>query len=89
MITIHDCDQLSPEWFVLRCGSLGGSRVKDSIAGGLGKSRKTLAYQLAAETVTGAKTELRVTPAMQWGTDTEPEARAYFEIINEIEVDKE
>lgn len=86
MIIIHDCEQGSEEWKNLRCGSLGASRVKDAMAGGAGKSRKTLAYQLAAESVTGAKTEFRVTPAMQQGIDTEPEARAYFEFFTGLEV---
>lgn len=86
MITIHDCSQLSDEWFLKRCGSLGGSAISKAIAQGAGKSRKTLAYQLAAESVTGAKTEIRTTPAMQWGIDTEPAARSWFEFMQGVEV---
>ncbi len=87
MITIHDeIAQGSPEWFMLRCGSLGASRAKDAIAGGQGKSRKTLAYQLAAEKITGIKSEFNTTPAMQHGIDTEPEARRFFEFEKDFTV---
>lgn len=89
MITVHDeLVQGSPEWFMLRCGSLGASRAKDACAGGAGKSRKTLAYQLAAEKITGIKTELKQTPAMLWGIETEPEARRYFEFEKDRAVDE-
>jgi len=87
MITIHDnIIQGSLEWHLLRCGSLGASRAKDAIAGGQGKSRQTLAYQLAAETVTGVKSEFNTTPAMQHGIDTEPEARRFFEFEKDVTV---
>ncbi len=87
MITIHDeIIQGSTEWMVLRCGSLGASRAKDAVAGGQGKSRKSLAYQLAAEKVTGIKSEFHTTPAMQHGIDTEPEARRFFEFEKDLNV---
>ncbi len=87
MIHIHDeIVQGSPEWFMLRCGSLGASRAKDAVAGGQGKSRKSLAYQLAAEKVTGIKSEFHTTPAMQHGIDTEPEARRFFEFEKDLNV---
>lgn len=85
MITIHDeIEQGSPEWYLLRCGSLGASRAKDAIAGGQGKSRKTLAYQLAAEKVTGVKSEFKPTAAILHGIETEPEARRYFEFEKDL-----
>lgn len=87
MIKIYDnIIQGSVEWYSLRCGSLGASRAKDAIAGGQGKSRKTLAYQLAAEKITGIKSEFNTTAAMQHGIDTEPEARRFFEFEKDITV---
>ena len=88
MITVHDIEQGSTEWFLLRCGSLGASRAKEAIAGGQGKSRKTLAYQLAAEKITGEKTVTHQTPAMLRGTEMEPEARRYFEFEKEVDVEE-
>ena len=83
---IDSIEQMSPEWFALRCGSLGASSVKNAIAGGQGKVRKTLAYQLAAEVVTGKKHSIPTTAAMSWGIETEPEARETFKFITGLEV---
>ena len=88
IFSAEDVPQGGDLWFEKRCGSLGASRVKDAIAGGQGKSRKTLAYQLIAETITGNKTEMFVTPAMQWGVDTEPQARAAFEFENGMNIEE-
>ena len=87
MITIHDnIIQGSLEWHLLRCGSLGASRAKDAIAGGEGKVRKTLAYQLASERITGIKAETYTNSNMQWGIETEPEARRFFEFEKDVTV---
>ena len=88
MIKIINCEQGSPEWFKYRCGSVGASRVKDATAGGQGKSRKTLAYQLISEEITGEKTEMFCTPAMQYGIDNEPEARAAFSFQENVELEE-
>lgn len=88
MIHFHNCEQLSDEWFALRCGSLGSSSVKNAIAGGQGKSRKTLAYNLIAESITGEKTAFKTTAAMEEGTRREAESRAYYELDSGIQFEE-
>ena len=87
MITVIDnIAQGTKEWFALRVGSLGASKAKDAIAGGQGKSRKTLAFQLASELITGEKTIIKQTEAMRIGVERESEARQLFEFQKDISV---
>jgi len=85
---IDNIDQMSDEWFKMRCGSLGASSVKDAMAGGKGKTRQTLIYRLASELVTGVKTESYQSSAMANGTTMEPEARKLFEFSQGVKVDE-
>ena len=81
--------QGSPEWFAVRCGKLTASRMADATAQtktGWGASRKILMAQLVAERLTGQVTESFSNAAMQWGTDTEPEARASYEFYQGVDV---
>jgi putative phage-type endonuclease len=74
--------QGSDEWRLARCGSLGASRVADAIAktkSGWGASRANLMAELIAERLTGVPAEGYTNAAMQWGTATEPQARAAYE----------
>lgn len=88
MITIIDnIDQLTEEWFRRRCGSLGGSSIKNALAGGQGKTRQTLIYQLASELVTCEKTQIKQTEAMKIGIEREEEARQLFEFVQGVKVD--
>lgn len=71
-------EQGSPEWFAARCGKVTASRVADVVAttkSGYSASRANYAAQLIAERLTGIIAESYTNGAMQWGTDTEPEAR--------------
>lgn len=74
-------DQLiqgSDEWKQARVGSLGASRLQDAIAKtktGYGASRANLMAELICERLTGKAAEKFVSAAMQYGTETEPEAR--------------
>ena len=87
MITIHDeMIQGSEEWFLARCGSMGSSSVAQAMAGGAGKSRKTLAYNLIAETITGEKTSFKTTAAMEEGVAREAESREYFTFVTGLDI---
>lgn len=88
MLEFIDTPQGSDEWFLLRCGSIGSSSVKNAIAGGQGKSRKTLAYNLIAEQITGEKTSFKTTAAMEEGNRREAESREYFKFISGIKFDE-
>lgn len=75
--------QGSPEWFADRCGCVTASRISDIIAKtrtGLSASRVNYLAQLVAERLTGVVEPTFSSGAMQWGTDTEPLARAAYEI---------
>ena len=76
-------EQGSPEWHQLRFGKLTASRVADmlaSIKSGESASRKNLRADLVIERLTQSKSESFTNSAMQWGTETEPQARAAYEI---------
>jgi putative phage-type endonuclease len=75
-------EQRSPEWFAVRLGKVTASRVSDVIATtktGWGASRANYAAQLVAERLTGTVQDSYSNSAMQWGTETEPEARRAYE----------
>lgn len=75
-------EQRSPEWFAVRLGKVTASRVSDVIARtktGWGASRANYAAQLVAERLTGTAEASYSNAAMQWGTETEPEARLAYE----------
>ena len=75
-------EQRSPEWFAARAGKVTASRVADVIAktkSGPSASRATYMGELIAERLTGTCAEKFTNAAMQWGTDTEEEARAAYQ----------
>jgi putative phage-type endonuclease len=75
-------EQRTEEWFAARCGKVTASRVADIIAKtktGASASRDNYLAQLVCERMTGKPAESYSNSAMQWGTDTEPFARAAYE----------
>ena len=74
--------QRSEAWHQLRVGKVTASRVADIIAKtktGYSTSRDNYLAQLVCERMTGKPAESYSNSAMQWGTDTEPFARAAYE----------
>jgi hypothetical protein len=80
----------TPEWFEARCGRLTASRVYDATArtkrGEYYAARAAYLVELATERLTGSVAMHYVSPAMQWGTDHEPFARAAYEYLRNAEV---
>lgn len=79
---MSDIAQGSAGWHNLRLGKVTASKVADIIAKtktGYSASRANYAAQLITERLTGLPTEGFTNAAMQWGTETEPEARAAYE----------
>lgn len=78
------CKQGSAEWLQNRVGRVTASRVKDVMdflkKGGPSAQRKNYMAEIIAETLTGIASEHYVSPYMQWGIETEREARAAYEI---------
>lgn len=81
--------QGSEEWFAIRCGKVTASRVADVIAktkSGPAASRKNYLAELVAERLTGEAAHGFTNAAMQWGTDTEPQARAAYAFYADTDV---
>lgn len=76
--------QGSEEWFAARAGKVTASRVADVMARtktGWGAGRANYMAELLCERLTGQVAERFTNAAMQWGTDTEPQARAAYEFM--------
>lgn len=74
-------DQRSPEWFAERLGKVTASciyKVMAKTKTGVGADRANYAAQLVTERLTGTVAESYSNAAMQWGTETEPQARAMY-----------
>lgn len=81
--------QGSPEWMAIRTGKVTASRVADVIAktkSGPAASRKNYLAELVLERLTGEKAEGYTNAAMQWGIDTEPQARIAYEFHRDTDV---
>ena len=79
---IQEVQQRTDAWHQLRVGKVTASRVADIIAktkSGPSASRENYLAQLVCERMTGKPAESYSNSAMQWGTDTEPFARAAYE----------
>ena len=77
-------EQRTEQWFQQRAGHLTASRIADMMAttrSGWGASRTNYAAQLIAERLTGVAESGFTNAAMQWGIDTEAEARGAYEFI--------
>ena len=82
-------EQGSPEWFAARCGCVTASRVADVMAkikSGEAATRKNYRAQLVAERLTGVPAESYTNAAMQWGIETEPQARAAYSFLTDSDV---
>lgn len=84
-------DQRTDDWFAARLGKVTASRISDVVAKtktGPSASRANYMAQLIVERMTGKPTESYSNSAMQWGTDTEPLARAAYEMATDTIVDE-
>lgn len=88
---IIPCVQGDITWFHERTGRVTASRVRDVMAktkNGESAKRQTYKMELLAEIVTGRAAEHYVSPAMDWGLEQEPLARAMYEMVKEVEVER-
>ena len=82
---------LSPEHQAVRLGKVTASRLADVMARtktGWGASRANYMAQLLCERLTGTQAESYTNAAMQWGIDTEEQARAAYELVSGSKVSK-
>lgn len=85
-------EQQTPEWLQIRTGMVTASRVADVIAQrkkGTGelKCRADYRTEIVMECLTGRAAEHYVTPAMEFGIENEPLARAAYEIRLDREIE--
>lgn len=82
-------EQGTAEWLLERCGKVTASRIADLMAKtktGYSASRANYRAQLVAERLTGTVQDSFTNAAMQWGTQTEPEARRAYEFFVDRDV---
>jgi len=88
----EDYPQGSDEWQAIRAGKVTASKITDIMAklksGKPSAGRTTYMGQLIAERLTGVKSDSFSNAAMQWGIETEPQARAAYEFLNDVEVEQ-
>jgi len=76
-------EQGTPEWHQLRLGKVTASRVADILAQtrtGPSASRQNYLIELALQRSTGTIEPSYTNAAMEWGTQTEPQARVAYEV---------
>lgn len=85
-------DQRSPEWFAERLGKVTASCIHKVMAklkdGRPGADHLNYHAQLVTERLTGTVAESFTNGAMQWGTETEPQARAMYSFVAGVEVEE-
>lgn len=84
-------NQGSPEWLSARAGHCTASRFKDVLAKiktGEAAGRRNYRIQLVTERLTHRPCESFTNAAMEWGTATEPHARAAYETAKALMVDE-
>jgi putative phage-type endonuclease len=83
-------EQGTPEWHALRCGKVTASRVADVMRSGRGgkpsASRSRYMGELVTERLTGNPTQTFKSADMQWGTETEDEARSAYSFVHSAEI---
>jgi len=85
-VEIINCEQGKEEWFKCRLSMVTASEFKSVLAKGEGKTRRTYMLKLASERLTGLSSQGYTNAAMEWGNETEPQARAAYELFQEVEV---
>lgn len=83
-------EQRSEDWFKARLGKVTASRVSDVMARtktGYSASRANYMAELICERLTGQPAERFTSAAMQWGTDTEPHAKAAYAFMRDAAIE--
>ena len=83
---IHNCEQQSEAWYLARCGRVTGTRFKNLMSKETTDSYKDLITDIACEMITMKAEESYSNANMEYGLETEPEARKLYESIFDVEV---
>lgn len=88
---MDDIIQGTDTWRAIRLGRVTASRVAEVVAktkSGWGASRKNYMAELIAERLTQTPAEHFISTEMKWGTEKEPDARAAYQFMSDIEVEQ-
>ena len=85
---IENFPQLSEEWFAARTGIPSASKFDKIVTtrGAKSKQSEKYMFQLAGERIIGKKEESYQNSAMARGIELEPQARQYYEMIHDVDV---
>ena len=81
-------EQRTEEWFAARLGKVTASKVSAVLAKKDSATRSDYLTDLVLERLTNKQQEFYQNDAMQWGTDTEPQARMAYEAFKGVLVDE-
>ena len=84
----NNMEQRSPEWYAVRLGKVTGSQVSAVLAKRDSATRANYLSELVVERLTNQQAEFFMNDAMQWGVDTEPQARMAYEAHKGVLVDE-
>jgi len=87
-VQVIDCEQGTPEWFENRAGLPTASCFDKIITtkGEKSKQYKKYLLQLAGEAIIKGKEDSYQSSAMTRGIELEPQARAMYEMVNDVDV---
>jgi putative phage-type endonuclease len=91
MIDTRQLEQGSPEWKLARLGHVSASGISDvmsKIKTGESATRRKYKIKLVAERLTNKPQESFTNAAMEWGVETEPQARMAYEVSRGTFVEK-
>ena len=84
-------EQESPEWIVARVGCATASRMADVVAkrkdGKEAAPRYNYKMELVVENLTGRAADHYVSPAMEWGIETQKEARGAYQVETGVDAE--
>ena len=78
--------QGTEEWLAYKAGRVSASHIVDVMAGGKGITRNKYMAKLIVERLTEAPVETYSSGSMEWGINTEPEARSAYCFFRSVEV---
>lgn len=76
MPIFDNSEQGTEGWFLARAGHASASRFKDILAGG--KTRESYMWELVAERLAGEAKRAISSKSLEWGRESEPEARKEY-----------
>ena len=83
---VHNIEQGSQEWHAIRYGKIGGSSLKELMVGKELKDSAIFAEILSAQFEPYQEEYQFKSEAMQRGNDLEPQARLFYELLNDVDV---